>query len=141
MRLNLPKCCALSPLVLGLLLLTGCGASAGRGLSANAGGADDGWPPGAREVAPGERFKLSRDEKVSVKETPLTVELKGVRRSWHVDGKGESADVDLIITSGGEEKRQWLQVGAETTAGEYTVKVWGADPFGKTSATLIVTGR
>ncbi len=141
MRLNLPNYRALLLLALGLSLLTGCGASAGRGLPANANQTDDGWPPGSREVALGERFKLLSDERVFVKETALTVELKGTRRTWYVDGKSETAEADLRITLDGEEKRQWLKVGEETAVGDYTVKAWGVDPFGKSSATLIVTRR
>lgn len=136
---NLPKCCSPFFLALSLSLLTGCAASAGRGLPANANRADDGWPPNAREVALGEQFKIGRDEKVSVRETPLAVELKNVRRSWHVDHKAERVDAEIIITFDGGETRQWLQVGQEKTVGGYDVKLWGADPFGKTSATLIVT--
>lgn len=140
MRLNLPKCRPLLPLALSLSLLTGCASSAGRALPANANQADDGWPPNSREVALGEQFKIGRDEKVSVRETPLAVELKSVRRSWSVDGRAERVDAE-IITFDGEETRQWLQVGQEKTVGGYDVKLWGADPFGKTSATLIVTRR
>lgn len=128
MQLNLSKRHALFFLVLSLSLLAGCGAVAGR-------------RAGGREAALGERFKLGRDEKVSVKETPLAIELKSVRRTWHVDGKGETADADLIITLDGREHRQWLKVGEKAEIGDYTVKVWGADPFGKTSADLIVTRR
>ena len=139
MRLNLPKCCSFLLLALSLSLLTGCAASAGRGLPENANRADDGWPPNSREVALGEKFKIGRDEKVSVRETPLAVELKNVRRSWHVDARAERVDAEIIITFDGEETRQWLQAGQEKTVGSYDVKLWGADPFGKTSATLVVT--
>ncbi len=139
MRLNFSNRRPLFFLALSLSLLTGCAASAGRGLPANANHADDGWPPNSREVALGERFKIGRDEKVSVKETALTVELKGTRRTWYVDGKSETAEADLRIKLDGEEKRQWLKVGEETAVGAYTVKAWGVDPFGKSSATLIVT--
>src|SRR5215213_3804917 len=141
MRLNLPNCRALLLLALSLSLFTCCGASAGGGPQVNANHADDGWPPGSREVALGEQFKLLRDERVFVKDTALTVELKGTRRTWYVDGKSETAEADLRITLGGDEKKQWLKVGEETTVGDYTVKLWGADPFGKSSATLIVTRR
>ncbi|HYG82464.1 MAG TPA: hypothetical protein VD861_18860, partial [Pyrinomonadaceae bacterium] len=91
-------------LALILSLLSGCGA-------------------GGREAALGERFKLARDESVSIKETPMTVELKGVRRTWHVDGRGETADADLVVTLGGLEHRQWLKAGEEKAVGEYAVKV------------------
>jgi hypothetical protein len=116
-----------SLLAFGLLLLAGCGAAS---LSA-----------GGREAALGESFKLIPNESVSIKETPMTIELKGVRRTWYVDGKSETADADLVIALDGREQRQWLKVGEETNVGDYTVKVWGADPFGKTSATLVVTRR
>jgi len=121
-RLNSSKLYSLLLLALSLSLLSGCGA---RG----------------REAALGAQFKLVPNESVSIKETPLEVELKSVRRTWHVDGKSETADADLIITLGGEEQRQWLKAGEEKTVGDYSVKVWGADPFGKTSAEIIVTRR
>jgi dTDP-4-dehydrorhamnose 3,5-epimerase-like enzyme len=96
---------------------------------------------GGREVALGERFKLNQDEKVRVKDAALTIELKGVRRSWHVDGKSETADADLIITLDGKEQRQWVDIGEKLAAGGYVVELWGADPFGKTGCELIVTRR
>ena len=128
MQLNLSKRHALLLLALSLALLSGCGVVVGR-------------RAGGREAALGERFKLSRDEKVWVKETPLAIELKGVRRTWYMDSKSETADADLIMTFNNEERRQWLKVGEKAEVGDYTVKVWGADPFGKTSAELIVTRR
>ena len=128
MRLNLSKRHALLLLALSLSLLSGCGAAIGR-------------RAGVREAALGERFKLSPDESVWLKETPLAIELKGVRRTWYVDGKGETADADLIMTLEGRERRQWLKVGEKALVGDYTVQVWGADPFGKTSAELIVARR
>ncbi len=94
-----------------------------------------------REVALGERFKLEKDEKVAVKDTALTVQLKGVRRSWHVDGKSETADADLIITLDGKEQRQWVDIGEKAAVGDYVVELWGADPFGKTSCQIVVTRR
>jgi hypothetical protein len=94
-----------------------------------------------REVSLGERFKLSRDEKVWVKDTALTIQLKSVRRSWHVDGKGETSDADLIITLDGKEQRQWVNIGEKVTVGDYVVELWGADPFGKTSCQITVTRR
>ena len=128
MQLNLSKRHSLFFLVLILSLLSGCGVVVGR----RAGGC---------EAALGERFKLSRDETVSIKETPLSIELKTVRRTWYVDSKSETADADLIMTLEGREQRQWLKVGEKAEVGDYIVKVWGADPFGKTSAELIVTKR
>ncbi len=128
MRLNLSKRHSLLLLALSLSLLSGCGVVVGR-------------RAGLREAALGERFKLNRDETVSVKETPLVIELKGVRRTWYMDGKSETADADLIMTLDGREQRRWLKVGEKAEVGDYTVKMWGADPFGKTSAELIVTRR
>ena len=128
MQLNLSKRHSLFFLVLILSLLSGCGVVVGR-------------RAGAREAALGERLKLSRDETVWVKETPLSIELKTVRRTWYVDSKSETADADLIMTLEGREHRQWLKVGEKAEVGDYIVKVWGADPFGKTSAELIVTRR
>jgi hypothetical protein len=122
MRLNPSKPFSLLLLALSLSLLSGCGA-------------------GGRKAALGEQFKLTPNESVSIKETPLAVELKGVRRTWYTDGKGETADADLIITLDGEEHQQWLKAGEEKAVGDYNVKVWGADPFGKTSAEIIVTRR
>jgi hypothetical protein len=141
MRLNFSKRRLLFLLAASLLALTGCGASAGRGLPANANRADDGWPPGSREVSLGERFKLLADERVFVRETALTIELKGTRRTWYVDGKSETAEADLRLTLGGEAKRQWVKAGEEVAVGDYNVRAWGVDPFGKSSAELIVTRR
>jgi hypothetical protein len=122
MRLNPSKLYSLLLLALSLSLLPGCGA-------------------GGREAALGEQFKLTPNESVSIKGTPLAVELKAVRRTWYVDGKSETAEADLVVTLEGREHKQWLKGGEEKTVGDYTVKVWGADPFGKTSAELIVTRR
>ncbi len=128
MRQNFSKRRSLFFLALTLSLLPGCVAGAGLRV-------------GGREVSLGERFKLTPNESVSIKETPLAIELKTVRRTWYADGKSETADADLVMTLDGREQRRWLKVGEETNVGDYTVKMWGADPFGKTSATLIVTRR
>jgi hypothetical protein len=125
LRLKSLICLSLSSFAFILSLLAGCGTMKADG----------------REVALGERFKLNRDEKVWVKDAALTVELKGVRRSWHVDGKSETADADLIITLNGKEQRQWMDIGEKLTVGDYVVDLRGADPFGKTSCELIVTRR
>ena len=118
-----------------VLLLAGCGAMT------NNGQAGWGMKTADREAAIGERFKLSRDETVSVKDTALTVQLKGVRRSWHVDGKSETADADLIITLDGKEQRQWVDIGEKVAVSSFLVELWGADPFGKTSCQITVTRR
>lgn len=118
-----------------VLLLSGCGAAT------NNGQAERGLKADGREVALGERFKLEKDEKVTVKDTALTIELKGVRRSWHVDGKSETADADLIITLDGKEQRQWVDIGEKVSVGDYLVELGGADPFGKTSCQITVTHR
>lgn len=128
MRLNPTKRHSLLLLALSLSLLPGCGAAAG-------------LRAGGREAALGEQFKLTPKESVSIKETPLVIELKSVRRTWYVDGKSETAEADLVITLDGREQRQWLKGGEEKAVGDYAVKVWGADPFGKTSSELIVTRR
>jgi hypothetical protein len=117
---------ALSSFAVVLSLLAGCGS---------------GPKAGGREVALGERFKLSRDEKVWVKDTSLTAELKGVRRTWYVDGKSETAEADIIITLDGKEQRQWMGSGEKVTAGEYVLQLAGANPFGKTDCELVVTRR
>ncbi len=118
-----------------LLLLSGCGAVTSNGQ------AERGMKADGREAVLGERFKLEKDEKVSVKDTALTIELKGVRRSWHVDGKGETADADLVITLDGKEQRQWVDIGEKAAVGDYVIDLRGADPFGKTSCQIIVTRR
>lgn len=118
----------------GLLLLVACG-------NAPTGKMEKGLQANGREVAPGERFKLEKDETVWVKETGVTIQLKGVRRSWHVDGKSESVDADIIITLDGKEQRRWMNLGDEVTTGEYIVRLRGAYPFGKTNATLTVMHR
>jgi hypothetical protein len=107
-----------------MLLLAGCGAL-----------------KKGREVTIGERFKLTPEEKVSVKDTALTIQLKSVRRSWRVDGKSETADADLVIALDGKEQRQWVDTGEKVAVGDYLVELWGADPFGKTSCQIIVTRR
>lgn len=128
-HLSFPSCTFI------LLLLSGCGAVTSNGQ------AERGLQAGGREVAIGERFKLSRDEKVTVKDTALTIELKSVRRSWHVDGKGETADADLAITLDGKEQRQWVDIGEKVAVGDYVVELWSADPFGKTSCQITVKRR
>ena len=112
--------------------LAGCGAGTFDGKIGK------GFEASGREVSQGERFKLEKDEMVSVKDTKMTVQLKGVRRTWYVDGKSETADADIIITLGGKEQRQWIKVGEKITFGDYIIELSGADPFGKTSAGLIV---
>ena len=116
-------------------LYAGCGASA---TDAPVGGELE---VDGRTAAVGETFKLKPEEKVSIRETQFTVQLKGVRRTWYVDGRGETADADLVLTLGGKERRQWIKAGEKATVGDFVVQVWGADPFGKTSADLIVTRR
>lgn len=128
-HLSFPSC------VFILLLLSGCGALT------NNGQAEKGLKADGREVIIGERFKLSRDEKVSVKDTTLTVQLKGVRRSWRVDSKSETADADIIITLDNKEQRQWMDIGEKVSVGDYLVDLRGADPFGKTNCQIIVTRR
>mgnify|MGYP003701061271 CR=1 FL=1 len=116
-------------------LLSGCG------VWTNDGQAGKGMKVDGREVSLGERFKLIPDEKVSVKDTALTIQLKSVRRSWRVDGKSETADADIIITLGTQEQRTWVDIGEKVTIGDYVVELWGADPFGKTACELIVARR
>ena len=135
MRPKLLTCLSLSSLAFILSLLGGCGTGT------NIGQGQSGMKADGREVALGERFKLSRDENVRVKDTALTVELKGVRRTWHVDGKSETADADIIITLDKKEQRQWMDIGEKLLVGDYLVELWGADPFGKTNCELIVTRR
>lgn len=126
---------SLASLAFILVLLTGCGAWT------NNGQGQEGMRVYGREVAMDERFKLSRDEKVYIKDTALAVELKGVRRTWYVDGKSETAEADLIITLDGKEQRQWMDIGEKVTAGDYVVELRSADPFGKTSCQLTVARR
>jgi hypothetical protein len=109
------------------LLLFGCGARTSK---------VDG-----REVAVGERFKLSREEKVFVKDAALTLQLKSVRRTWYVDGKSETAEAEIIIALDGKEQRRWMGMGEKVEAGDYVVELEAADPFGKTSCELVVMRR
>lgn len=118
-----------------LLLLSGCGAWTNKGQD------EKGTGFYGREVAMGESFKLSRDEKVYVKDTALTVQLKSVRRTWYVDGKSETAEADIIVTLDGKEQRQWMDMGEKVTIGDYVVQLRAADPFGKTSCELVVVRR
>ena len=118
-----------------LVLLSGCGAGT------NNGPVEKGLKVDGREVAIGERFKLSPNETVSVKDTALTVQLKSVRRTWHVDRKSETADADIIITLDKKEQRQWIGIGEKVAIGDYVVELRGADPFGKTSCAIVVTRR
>jgi len=94
-----------------------------------------------RTVAIGETFKLEKEESVSIKETNLSIQLKSVRRTWHVNGKSETADADIIITLDGKEQRQWMDIGEKVTVGDYVVKLSAADPFGKTNCQLVVERR
>jgi len=129
MRLKLLMRLSFSFFFLILSLLVGCGARSNPGQAEG------------REVSLGESFKLTPDEKVRVKDTALAVQLKSVRRTWYVDGKSETADADIIITLDNKEQRQWIDIGEKVTAGDYVVELTGADPFGKTDCTLIVTRR
>jgi len=133
--MKLLKSFSVSSFMLCLSLLAGCGAGMNNGQAGKWLKAD------GREVAIGERFKLSRDEKASVKDTALTVQLKSVRRTWYVDGKGETVDADIIFTLDKKEQREWVGIGEKVTIGDYVVELWGADSFGKTSCELIVTRR
>lgn len=129
------KCFALFFCALVLSLLAGCG------IRTNNSQSENGMKAEGREVALGEHFKLSPDEKVWVKDTPLTIELKSVRRTWYVDGKSETADADIIITLSKKEQRQWIDIGEKVIAGDYVVNLSRADPFGKTNCELVVTRR
>src|SRR5215210_5514854 len=123
MRLKSLMCLSFSSLTFILSLLAGCGAGA------KIGQVQSGMKAGGREVALGERFKLNQDEKVWVKDTALTVELKGARHTWYVDGKSETVDADLIISSNEKEQRKWMDIGEKLAVGDYSVELWGADPF------------
>ncbi|HUQ32049.1 MAG TPA: hypothetical protein VM095_08010 [Pyrinomonadaceae bacterium] len=127
--------CAVFSCVLILSLSAGCGTSS------NPGQAEGAMKAEGREVSLGESFKLTPGEKVRVKDTGLAVELKSVRRTWYVDGKSETADADIIITLDKKEQRQWLGIGKNVTIGDYVVELKGANPFGKTDCTLVVTRR
>lgn len=116
------------------------------GCAAGANNAQPGTPvansnrlEGGREVSVGESFKIGKDEKVSVKETKLTIELKGTRRSWLANGKGEFVEADVLVALDGKEQRQWMKLGNKLTSGEYVVELLSVDPFGKTNAGLTVT--
>ncbi|HEX8845617.1 MAG TPA: hypothetical protein VF791_13275 [Pyrinomonadaceae bacterium] len=129
-------------LVLKLSLLAGCGAAQmGRGLTANGNRVEGEKKAEGREVALGERFKLDRDEKVWVKDTKLTVQLKGVRRSWLANGKGEFVDAEIIFTLDAKEETHWLKLGEKLTVGDYVIELKGAYPFGKTNAELMITRK
>ena len=127
MKMKESKCLALLCSIFSLLLLAGCGV-AGKN--------------GGREAAIGQRFKLGKDETVSIRDTDLTVQLKSVRRSWTVDGKGETADADILVTlAGKDDQRKWLGIGERVTAANYVIELSAADPFGETSCELIVGRR
>jgi hypothetical protein len=130
--MKLAKHRLISCLCLGMTLLAGC-AGALTGGNTNAGPFASG-----RGVALGEEFKLQRDEKTSVKQTSLAIELKGVRRTWYVDGKSETVDADVILTLNGKEQRQWISFRDPARIGEFEVKLTAANPFGKNDATLVV---
>jgi hypothetical protein len=135
MKMRSLKTFAISFLALCLSLLAGCGAGTNNG-SVERGRKGDG-----REVAIGESFKLVRDEKIWIKDTPLAIELKGVRHTWYVDGKSETVDADFIITLDKKEQRQWIDLGEKVMIGDYVVELLGADPFGKNDSELVVTRR
>jgi hypothetical protein len=130
--------------VLGLSLLIGCGAGAtngrmGRDLTANLNQAESGKKVGGREVAIGEHFTLNPDEKVSVKDTGLSLQLKTVRRVYLANGAGEYGDAEIIMTLDATEQTQWMKPGDKITVGDYVVVVLWANPFDKTSVGLTIT--
>lgn len=122
-----------------ILITTGLLSLAGCALASKTDGAALDGAQGLREVAVGEDFKIETKEKVSVKGTPLTIELKGVKLSWYANGKGEYPEADVVVALNGKEQRQWMKLGETIKSGEYVVKLTGAYPFGKTNAELIVT--
>jgi hypothetical protein len=129
--------------LISLILLTGCGAGGSSSLQPGA-LAPKGHGPeaGGREVILGENFKILIDEKVSVKETNLMIELKGTRNSWYADGKGGFVEAEVLVALDGKEQRRWMKLGDEMTSGEYTIRLMGVDPFGrKSNAELIVKRR
>ncbi|MDT4967276.1 MAG: hypothetical protein QOJ64_2013 [Acidobacteriota bacterium] len=137
--MNLSKHGLTVQLAAGILLFAGCTA-AKTGGNTNAPGANAGPQPSAygREVALDEEFKLEKDETVAVKATKLTVQLEGVRRTWYVDGKSETVDADILLTLDGIEQRQWISFKNGIRIGDFVVKLTAANPFGKSTATLIV---
>jgi hypothetical protein len=143
MRVRLRKRFSISFFALSLALLAGCAAGANNtgpgALAANGNHLTAGPPTGGREIIIGETFKIEKDERVSVKETKLTVELKGTRLSWLANGGGEYGEADVLVALDGKEQRRWLKLGDKITSGEYVVELTGVDPFGKTSARLTVT--
>jgi hypothetical protein len=142
MKLRLRKRFLIFLLVFSLMSLAGCAAGAnttGPVAPAANGNLEAGPQTGSREVAIGESFTLGKDEKVSVKETKLTIELKGTRLSWLANGGGEFVEAEVLVTLDGKELRRWLKLGENITSGEYVVKLHGANPFGKSSAELTVT--
>ena len=97
--------------------------------------------PQGRTAAIGEHFKMEPGERVSIRDTNLTTQLKSVRRTWYVDGKSETAEADIIIKLDYQEQRQWMSSGEKVTVGDYVVELRGADPFGKTDCELVVARR
>ena len=130
MGTGFPKCLSLPACALTLLLLSGCGVwtNNGRGQT-------------GREAPLNELFKLSHDEEVFIKGTALSVQLKGVRRTWYVDGKSETAEAEIVITLDDAEQRRWMEIGEKVAAGDYVVELKAANPFGKTSCELSVGRR
>src|SRR3982750_3471172 len=106
MRVTLRKRFLIFFFALSLFSLAGCAAGANTSqpgaLAANGNRLEGRPQTDGREVTVGESFKIGKDEKVSVKETKLTIELKGTRRSWYANGGGEFVEADVLVALDGK---------------------------------------
>src|SRR4051812_25401341 len=109
MRVKLRKRSAIFFFAVSLAALVGCAAGANNGQT-GALASNDNHVAGGREVNIGETFKIGKDEKVSVKETKLVIELKGTKRSWYANGQGEFPEADVLVVGEGKEQRQWMKL-------------------------------
>src|ERR1051326_7376363 len=128
---------------LGLSLLMGCGVGAtnrqmGKDLTANLNQAESGKKADSREVAIGEHFTLNPDEKISIKDTGLALQLKSIRLSVLANGQGEYGDAEIITTLNAKEQTQRMKPGDKITVGDYVVVLLWANPFDKTSVGLTI---
>jgi hypothetical protein len=92
-----------------------------------------------RRVKLGEEFWMKPDEKVSVAQTDMTIQLKSIGHQWYVDRQAESPYAELIVSGGGGPSRS-IRLSDSVTVGDYTIKLKAANPFGnKADCKLLVT--
>ena len=97
----------------------------------------------ARRVKLDEEFTLRPGERVVVAGTGLSIRLESVGRQWYVDGRAEAPYANLTVSGGGASARS-LTLGESVDAGDYAIKLVGANPFssaGGPDCKLVVSRR